>query len=105
MGEWELTVELRERVQPLVEEYINWLEEYKQPEDRDEGLHLSHTGISPVQLEELLEKLGYEPEAIDTNGWECDYCWYMTHPNKDNDAKELCICGTAMCHDIYLRIR
>lgn len=103
MGEWELTRELRDIVKPMVEEYIKWLEN-KSPEENDEGLKLSHTGINPIQLEQLLEEMGYEESALDTNGWDYQYWWYVFNSEKDNGAAELCICGCAMCHDINLKM-
>lgn len=101
MGEWNLTDELRSKVKPLVTEYINMLEN---EELKDyEKVSLSNTGISPIQLSELLKELGYENNSFYSNGWEYDYWWDFCNPEKKNKAKKLCIYGCAMCHDINLR--
>lgn len=100
MGEWDLTDELRDLVKPLVEEFIEKLKSTK--EDEDEVLELSRTGINPIQLEQLLEELGYKDNGLDSNGWQHDYWWYMIDYKKNDNSKKLCIHGCAMCHNINL---
>ena len=102
MSEWNLTDELRDLIKPLVEEYINGLANVETNEDKI--LELSHTGINPIQLEQLLEEMGYRDNGLDINGWEHDYWWYMINYKKNDNTKELVIYGTAMCHNINLHV-
>ena len=101
MSRWELTRHLRDKVKPMVEEYIDWIENQ---EHEDDILHLSDTGINPVQLHDLLEEIGYIDIDLSASGWEYKYEWLMSHPDKETDAKELCVYGTAMVHDVNLRV-
>lgn len=99
MNTYCLNDEVREKFKPQVEEFISLLEEEK-IEELD--LDLTFKGISPMQLKELLEELGYEDMDLDTNGWEHDFWWYFNNPNKKGYAKKLCISGCSMAFEMKL---
>lgn len=100
MSNWQLTGRVRNKIKPIVENYINLLEE---KEANKHPLELSNKGISPMQLKELLEELGYEDDGYDSNGWQHDFCQYMISSNYKNFAKRLCIDGCGMTFDLVLR--
>lgn len=106
MGNWDLTDKQRKDIKPLVEKYLNNIEELDSLEDFNENkekLDLTFKEISPYQLKELLEELGYEESDFDKNGWECDFWIYMLNHNKENTYK-ICISGCGMTFELKLGI-
>lgn len=102
---WKLTNELREKFIPIIEEYINKLEQTDLEENEPDKLELTHQGIGPYQLGELLQELGYQEDEdcpMDTNGWQCDFWMYYNHPDKKNYAEKLVISGTGITFELEL---
>lgn len=102
MNNWNLTDEIRNKFKPIVEDYISLLESDKLNNEHRESIDFTNQGISPVQLKELLEELGYEEVDYDSNGWQHDFWQYMNNPNREKYAKDLCIYGCGMTFDLAL---
>lgn len=68
METWYLTDELRKKFKPIIEDYIRLLESDKVDDVNKKYVTLTNQGISPVQVRELLEELGYEQIDYDSNG-------------------------------------
>ena len=65
MNRWLLTDEIREKIKPLLSEYLNkvenlTVEQVEQMSNEELGLDLSDKGINPYQLQSLLEEFGYK---------------------------------------------
>lgn len=104
METWDLTDELREKFKPIVENYLRLIESENIDDINKHYLELTNQGISPMQLKELLEELGYkEKYSLDSNGWQFDFWWYFTNPQREKYAKELCITGCGISFDLILR--
>lgn len=90
-----LTPQIENEFKPIIEEYIKKIES----SDTDvEPLELTGKKINPSQLEELLEKLGYEQYNSDSNGWEMDFWIYFRKPN----YQDLIISGTGITFELKL---
>lgn len=100
---WDLTDELREKFKPIVEDYISLLESDEVDDIHKKYINLTNQGISPMQLKELLEELGYKDAEYSSNGWQHDFWWYLTNSNYERYARKLCICGCGMAFDLALR--
>lgn len=103
MSYWNLTEEIKNKFKPIVEEYLNQLENEEITEEQWDGIDLTNKGINPIQLKELLEEeFGYEDDCFDSNGWEHDFWQYMNNDNRKNYAKKLCIGGCGMTFELNL---
>lgn len=71
MSRWELTDEIEQEFLPIVKGFIDEVEGSEQ--DSEYELNLTDTELNPYTLWKLLEKLGYEKEDIDSNGWQMDF--------------------------------
>lgn len=104
MNTWVLTQEQREKFKPIVLEYISKINNTDECE-LVENLNLTFKEISPYQLKELLEELGYEKTDFDKNGWECDFWITMQNKNVSNRAQTLCIFGCGMSFKLELGVK
>jgi hypothetical protein len=103
METWDLTDELREKFKPIVKNYISLIESDEVGNEHRQGIDLTNQGISPMQLKELLEELGYKYDDYSSNGWQHDFWWNMSNSNYERYAKKLCICGCGMTFNLALR--
>ncbi len=97
-----LTPLLYFQFKPVIEEYLNKLEEANFDDVNKAYLDLDGKGITPKQLKELLMELGYEDNGTDINGASCDYWIYLENPNRAGYARKLRIAGSAMGFSICL---
>lgn len=112
MDKWNLNDEVRAKFKPILTEYLHKVEtvtaeEMEHMENEELGLELTDTGISPWQLKELLEELGYEARNSDDNGWELDFWIYMRRIDGktfESSCEELTIRGCGMTFELRLYI-
>ena len=93
MNRWLLTDEIREKIKPLLSEYLNkvenlTVEQVEQMSNEELGLDLSDKGINPYQLQSLLEEFGYKEYGFDSNGWQYDFCPICGEYLFDDKAEE-----------------
>lgn len=83
MNRWNLTDEIREKINPLLIEYFNkvenlTIEQIEKMSNKELEIDLSDLGINPYQLWKLLEEeFNYKNIDIDENGWEQDFWIHM----------------------------
>lgn len=90
---WNLTYEIVEKYTTLITNFII---------DEDvEEIDLTGTNLSPYQLWKILEdKLGYEENDIDNNGWEQDF--WIEFNKKENEYFNLVIDAQGMTFSLKL---
>lgn len=112
MNRWALTDEVREKINPLLTEYFNKVEnvaseQVEQMSNEELGIDLSDKGVNPYQLTQLLEEFGYEKEYQDDNGWELDFWIHMRRKDGktfDSACENLIIFGCGMTFELKLWI-
>ena len=112
MNRWHLTDEVREKIKPLLTEYLNkvesvTVEEIEYMSNEELGLDLSDKGINPSQLEDLLKEFGYEVTNRDDNGWELDFWIDMRRKDEktfDSTCEHLVISGCGMTFELKIYI-
>lgn len=113
MNRWKLTDEIRNKIKPLLAEYLKKVETLTvdiieiMPNEHL-GIDLSDKGINPSQLVELLEEFGYEEIDRSDNGWELDF--WITMRRKDgkcfeSTCEELIINGCGMTFELKIYIK
>ena len=106
---WLLTDDIREKIAPLVKQFLDKLDTLSEDEMWDMAdeydcvsIDLSDMRINPYQLRTLLEEdFGYTKHDLDTNGWELDFWLRMTNPEKTSKRK-LLIQGCGMTAELRL---
>ena len=112
MNRWLLTDEIRNKIKPMLSEYLHKVENVtsEQMEDmtnEELGLDLSDAGINPSQLVDLFEELGYVKKEQDRNGWEMDFWIYMHRTDGcvfDSGCEQLVISGCGMTFELKIWI-
>ena len=95
INHYRLTEEIERKFIPIIQEYINKVEETK---EEISELILTGLGINPFQTGEILEKLGYNKDYQDDNGWEMDFWLHYKKPNHKN----LLIFGTGITFELAI---
>ena len=103
MANWNLTDKQRKDIKPLVEEFLDRIESLEDLGGETVCLDLTFKEISPAQLKDLFEELGYEGGDFDSNGWQYDFWQYMLNHKKDNTHK-ICICGCGMTFELKIMV-
>lgn len=111
MNRWVLTDEIRERINPLLKEWFELVENatLEQIDKVNNGfeIDLSDKGINPYQLESLLEEFGYETKSSDRNGWELDFWIDMRRKDGkcfDSGCEKIVIGGCGMTFELRIYI-
>lgn len=69
---------LKEAEKVKIKEIIHAIIEYLVKYHRTDGISLDYINISPCQVMEILDDLGYKrDEDWDSNGWQGDCWWYF----------------------------
>ena len=100
MNRWALTEEVEDKYKPIIQKFIEKVEESDYIDD-EEFLNLSDTELNPYTLWELLKNLGYEKDEIDNNGWELDF-WIEF---KKEGFKNIVVEGTGITFELKLGSR
>ena len=112
MNRWNLTDEIRNRIKPLLTEYLYKVEnvtaeQVEKMSNEELSLDLSDKGINPHQLQELLEELGYEEDGFDSNGWQWDFWMYMKRIDEkhfDSTCEKLVVSGCGMTFELIISL-
>lgn len=108
MNRWTLTEEVKKKYKPIIEEFLNKIEnmsdeEIENSENEVFSIDLSDTELRPYTLQELMKEFGYDDSEFDDNGWELDFWINMTRKgNKLTD--KICISGCGMTFELNLTI-
>lgn len=100
MNTWKLDDETRNKIKPIV---IDSIRKAKENDEYTE-LDLTFEGISPYQLKELVEELGYIEYDSESNGWEMDFWIYFVNKNEHDITRKLNIRGCGMSFKLTLQI-
>lgn len=96
VNRWKPTQEQREKFIPILDEYIIKVKELEKSNKEPCPIDFYGQGISPYQLQcILIDDLGFEEEAMDTNGWEMAYSFYLC-----KEGIRYVIAGTGITHEI-----
>ena len=99
MNRWLLTPEIQDKYTPIVQAFINKLENTNIENSADIlEQDFSDTELNPSQLVELLENLGYKEESRGDNGWELDFWINMYKSN----FKSIQVTGCGMTFELQL---
>lgn len=111
MNRWQLTDEIKEKYRPIIQKFLDRMEnlttdEIEQMDNEEFCLELSDTELRPYTLLELMKEFGYGNEEFDDNGWELDF-WIDI--SKDgaypSTSERLCIHGCGMTFELNLSVR
>lgn len=113
MNRWLLTDEIRAKINPILAEYFNkvenaTVEQLENMSSEELGINFTDNGINPYQLETLLEEFGYEVEDRDRNGWELDFWIHMKRTDGKtfvSGCEHLVVAGCGMTFELTLYIQ
>ena len=113
MNRWNLSKEVHDKYYPIVKEFLAKLEGYSLEEletlnQSNFKLDLSDTTLNPSTLKDLLEKLGYEEDEMDTNGWQMDFWIDMNRTDNKtfpSGCEKLQIIGTGMTFELAIVVK
>ena len=97
-GNWNLSAGEAAYWQEVITNKLNYLIENK---DSIDDIDLSQEDISPYQLYNVLEYLGYERDDLETNGWEQD-TWARYSNNEERIS--LCIFSCGMTFELKIML-
>lgn len=106
---YRMDTEEKENLKDMVLVAINELTKFEPgitDEDREEfGVEFSNIApFNPGMIEDVLIELGYEGGELDATGWEHDYQYPFTHPDKKH-FPPVELVGTAWIHECKLHGR
>lgn len=106
---YRMDTEEKENLKDMVLVAINELTKFEPgitDEDREEfGVEFSNIApFNPGMIEDVLIELGYEEGELDATGWEHDYQYPFTHPDKKH-FPPVKLVGTAWIHECKLHGR
>lgn len=112
MNRWTLTDELRDKFEPVLNEYFDKIENFSDEEVEkinyeELTIDFSDKGINPWQLKTLLEEFGYEEVELDNNGWQLDFWISMTRRDSkrfNSTCENIVIEGCGMTFELKLYI-
>lgn len=102
---WILNTKTKEKVKAMIINHIDTIakSDVESISRYEVTLDLSEIpGVGPYHVKEIIEELGYNEDSFDDNGWEMDYWFHFQHP-ESNKFPPLCLSGTAIIHEMYLR--
>ena len=110
MNRWILTEETRTKFKPILQQYLEKVEnltdeQVESMSNEELGIDLSCTDINPSQLVDLLEELGYKETNTDDNAW--DFWIYMKRKDGkvfDSACEDLVIAGCGMTFELKIWI-
>ena len=102
MESWNISNEQKDKFRPIIEKYINDINNSDECEIV-KSLNLTFSGISPIQLKDLLKEFGYEEVEFDSNGWQYDFWIKMVNHEDSRRSGRLTIlgCGISFSLKIY----
>lgn len=92
-GSWHLTQEEKDKYVPFIKESI------KKLKAGEENIDLTKTELTPNDVGDILEELGYDRISFETNGWEMDF-WIEYGKFEE---KKLIVSGCGMTFDLIMR--
>lgn len=103
---YRMDTEEKENLKAMVLVAINELTKFEPgitDEDREDfGVEFSNIApFNPGMIENILIELGYKEGELDATGWEHDYCYPFTHPDKKH-FPPVKLVGTAWIHECRL---
>lgn len=102
---WKIYDTKKEMLTFIILRTIDKISKFEPSEESDSryeiGTDLSSIGVGPYHVKKVLEELGYKEDSFSKNGWEMDYWFHFQHP--DPKFPPLCLSGTAIIHEMYLR--
>ena len=112
MNRWQLTDEIITKFIPILQEYLNKIEnitaeQFMQMETKDLDIDFSDTGINPTQLCDLMEELGYKETKTEDNGWELDFWIHLKRKEGkhfESGCENLVISGCGMTFELKIGI-
>ncbi len=111
MNRWQLTNEVKEKFKPIVQGFLNKMEnltadEIEKMDNKEFWLKLSDTELRPYTLLELLREFGYGDEEFDYNGWELDFWINVSKEGSyPSTCEDLCIHGCGMTFELNLSVK
>ena len=102
---WILNTKTKEKVKDMIINHIDTIakSDVESISRYEVTLDLSEIpGVGPYHVKEIIEELGYNEDSFDDNGWKMDYWFHFQHP-ESNKFPPLCLSGTAIIHEMYLR--
>ena len=82
----------------MVESFLEYLRNHI---DEIDVLDLTLLHVSPNQISDVLEELGYKYQDMEINGWEGDTWMYFSHQNTN---QRLCLSYSAFGFDISITL-
>lgn len=111
MNRWELTDKVKEKYKPIIQEFLNKMEnltckEIEKMDNEEFCLNLSDTELRPYTLLQLMKEFEYGNEKFDDNGWELDF-WIDISKNSsfESTSERLCIHGCGMTFELNLSVK
>ena len=108
MNRWKLTEEIKEKYKPIIEEFLDKIdnmtdEEVENSDNEIFTIDLSDTELRPCTLQELMKEFEYDDSEFDDNGWEMDF-WITMNRSYDKLTDTICINGCGMTFELKLTI-
>ena len=108
MNRWKLTKEVKNKYKPIIEEFLNKIdnmtdEEIENSDDNIFSMELSDTELRPYTLQELMKEFGYGDSEFDDNGWQLDF-WITMNRSRGKLTDNICIGGCGMTFELNLKI-
>lgn len=108
MNRWELIKEVKEKYTPIIEEFLNKIEnmsteEIENSENEVFTIEFSDTELRPYTLLKLMEEFGYKEIEFNNNGWELDF-WIRMSKECNKITDKICIEGCGMTFELKLTI-
>lgn len=91
-GVWELSQEEKEKYIPYIKECIEKLNIEKS------GINLTNTPLTPQNMRDIMEQLGYTELSFDSNGWQCDFWIEFEKEGESN----ITVSGCGATFELYL---
>lgn len=101
MESWNISNPQRDKFRPIIDKYINNINIADECE-LVEVLNLTFSGISPIQLRDLLMEFGYEEASFDSNGWQYDFWIKMVNHKDERRSGRLTISGCGISFSLKL---